>query len=184
MGDSTFYHSGTSSLINAVYNNARFILVLIDNEITAMTGMQPTPGIGKTADGSEGQKIPLEELIKGCGVKWLRNIDPYEVKDMISLLKEAHAYTKSEEGGIAVIIARRGCVIRYPEALEGQEIKVEITDDCTGCRYCIDYFECPALHFDEENERAEIDRKLCVDCGVCVNVCAQHAIVPVDEEVQ
>ncbi|MCK4930705.1 MAG: indolepyruvate ferredoxin oxidoreductase subunit alpha [Candidatus Aminicenantes bacterium] len=184
MGDSTFYHSGTSSLINAVYNNTRFILVLLDNEITAMTGMQPTPGIGITADGTEGRKIPLEELVKGCGIKWLRNIDPYDVKEMISLLKEAHAYTKSEDGGIAVIIARRGCVIRYPEALEGQEIKVEITDDCDGCRYCIDHFECPALHFDEENERAEIDRKLCVDCGVCINVCAQKAIVPVDEEGQ
>lgn len=184
MGDSTFYHSGTSSLINAVYNNTRFILVLLDNEITAMTGMQPTPGIGITADGTEGRKIPLEELVKGCGIKWLRNIDPYDVKEMISLLKEAHAYTKSEDGGIAVIIARRGCVIRYPEALEGQEIKVEITDDCDGCRYCIDHFECPALHFDEENERVEIDRKLCVDCGVCINVCAQKAIVPVDEEGQ
>lgn len=180
MGDSTFYHSGTSSLINAVYNNARFILVLIDNEITAMTGMQPTPGLGTTADGTDGQRIPLEELIKGCGVKWLRHIDPYNVKDMISLLKEAHAYTKREDGGIAVIISRRGCVIRYPEALEGREIKVEITDDCNGCRYCIDYFECPALQFDEENERAEIDRRLCVDCGVCINVCAQKAIVPVD----
>jgi indolepyruvate ferredoxin oxidoreductase alpha subunit len=184
MGDSTFYHSGTSSLINAVYNNTRFILVLLDNEITAMTGMQPTPGIGITADGTEGRKIPLEELVKGCGIKWLRNIDPYDVKEMISLLKEAHAYTKSEDGGIAVIIARRGCVIRYPEALEGQEIKVEITDDCDGCRYCIDHFECPALHFDEENERVEIDRKLCVDCGVCINVCAQKAIVPADEEGQ
>ena len=184
MGDSTFYHSGTTSLINAVYNNARFILVLLDNEITAMTGMQPTPGIGITADGTEGQKIPLEELIKGCGIKWLRNIDPYDVREMISLLKEAHAYTKSEDGGIAVIIARRGCVIRYPEALEGQKIKVEITDDCNGCRYCIDFFECPALQFDEENERVEIDRKLCVDCGVCINVCARKAIVPVDEEGQ
>jgi len=184
MGDSTFYHSGTSSLINAVYNNARFIFVLIDNEITAMTGMQPTPGIGMTADGAEGRTVPLEELIKGCGIKWLRNIDPYEVKEMISLLKEAHAYTKSEDGGIAVIIARRGCVIRYPEALEGQEIRVEITEDCNGCRYCVDHFECPALLFDEENKRAEIDRKLCVDCGVCINVCAQKAIVPADQDVQ
>lgn len=184
MGDSTFYHSGTSSLINAVYNNARFILVLIDNEITAMTGMQPTPGIGITADGGEGRKIPLEELVRGCGIKWLRNIDPYNVKNMIGLLKEAHTYTKSEDGGIAVIVARRGCVIRYPEALEGQEVKVEITEDCNGCRYCIDYFECPALRFDAAKERAEIDRKLCVDCGVCVNVCAQKAIVPVEQDIQ
>jgi len=182
MGDSTFFHSGTSSLINAVYNNARFILVILDNEITAMTGMQPTPGIGITADGTEGRKIPLEELITGCGIRWLRTIDPYNVKELIDLLKEAHAYVKSEEGGIAVIIARHPCLIKYQEELQIDRIKVEITEDCNGCRYCIDYFECPALNFDEANNRAEIDRKLCVDCGVCINVCAQGAIVEVDRE--
>jgi indolepyruvate ferredoxin oxidoreductase alpha subunit len=63
MGDSTFFHSGTSSLLNAVYNDARFILVILDNEITAMTGMQPTPGLGVTADGSPGRRVILEELV-------------------------------------------------------------------------------------------------------------------------
>jgi len=180
MGDSTFYHSGPSSLLSAVYNDARFVLVLLDNEITAMTGMQPTPGIGVCADGSKGRTVPLEELITGCGVKWLRTIDPYDVRNMIGLLKEAHAYTKSEEGGIAVIIARHPCLIGYPEDLAVDRIKVKITDDCNGCRYCIDHFECPALFLDPKTERAEIDRGLCIDCGVCVNVCARGAIVAVD----
>ena len=180
MGDSTFYHSGTSSLLNAVYNNARFILVLLDNEITAMTGMQPTPGIGVTAEGTEGQKIPLEALIRGCGVKWIKTIDPYDVDGMIQLLKEARQYTKSEEGGIAVIVARHPCIIHYQEVLGECLIKVHITDECNGCRYCVDYFECPALRMNEEEDRAEIDRMLCVDCGVCVKVCPRGAIVPVE----
>jgi len=180
MGDSTFYHSGTSSLLNAVYNNARFILVLLDNEITAMTGMQPTPGIGVTAEGTEGQKIPLEALIRGCGVKWIKTIDPYDVDGMIQLLKEARQYTKSEEGGIAVIVARHPCIIHYQEVLGECPIKVHITDECNGCRYCVDYFECPALRMNEEEDRAEIDRMLCVDCGVCVKVCPRGAIVPVE----
>ena len=180
MGDSTFYHSGTSSLLNAVYNNARFILVLLDNEITAMTGMQPTPGIGVTAEGTEGQKIPLEALIRGCGVKWIKTIDPYDVDGMIQLLKEARQYTKSEEGGIAVIVARHPCIIRYQEALGECRTEVHITDECNGCRYCVDYFECPALRMNEEEDRAEIDRMLCVDCGVCVKVCPRGAIVPVE----
>ncbi|MBN1223454.1 MAG: indolepyruvate oxidoreductase, partial [Candidatus Aminicenantes bacterium] len=114
------------------------------------------------------------------GVKWLRTIDPYNVQDLIKLLKDAYAHTKAEDGGIAVIIARHPCLIRYPEGLEENRIKVEITDDCNGCRYCIDHFECPALLFDEENERALIDRKLCIDCGVCINVCARGAIVEVE----
>jgi len=179
MGDSTFYHSGTSSLLNAVYNSARFILVLLDNEITAMTGMQPTPGIGVTAEGTEGQKIPLEALIRGCGVKWIETIDPYDVEGMIQLLKEARQYTEREDGGIAVIVARHPCIIRYQEVLGECRIEVHITDECNGCRYCVDYFECPALRMNEEEDRAETDRTLCVDCGVCVKACPRGAIVPV-----
>jgi indolepyruvate ferredoxin oxidoreductase alpha subunit len=180
MGDSTFYHSGTSSLLNAVYNNARFILVLLDNEITAMTGMQPTPGIGVTAEGTEGQKIPLENLIRGCGVKWIETVDPYDVERMIQLLKEARQYTEKEDGGIAVIVARHPCLIRYQEASRECRIEVLITDECNGCRYCVDYFECPALLMNEEEDLAVIDRTLCVDCGVCVKVCPIGAIVPVE----
>jgi indolepyruvate ferredoxin oxidoreductase alpha subunit len=178
MGDSTFYHSGTASLLNAVYNNARFILVIMDNEITAMTGMQPTPGSGITADGSKGQKISLEELIKGCGVTWIKTIDPYDVENLIKLLKEARKYTQQRDGGLAVIVARHPCLIRYPDVCEENPVKVEITSDCDGCQYCLDYFECPALYLNEEKDRVEIDRNLCVDCGVCIHACPKGAIIP------
>ncbi|NQT80196.1 MAG: indolepyruvate ferredoxin oxidoreductase subunit alpha [Candidatus Aminicenantes bacterium] len=179
MGDSTFYHSGTASLINAVYNKTRFILVILDNEITAMTGMQPTPGLGIRADGSEGNKIPLKELIKGCGVKWIKTIDPYDVKNLIKLLKKAREFTQKSDGGIAVIIAKHPCIIPYPEVLKDNPVKVEITEDCNGCMYCIDFFECPALLRNEEENRVEIDRMFCVDCGVCLNACPRGAIIPV-----
>ncbi|MFB0564488.1 MAG: indolepyruvate ferredoxin oxidoreductase subunit alpha [Candidatus Aminicenantaceae bacterium] len=181
MGDSTFYHAGTSSLLSAVYNNARFILVILDNEITAMTGMQPTPGLGITADGSQGRKIKLETLIRGCGVQWIKAVNPYEVKKLINLLKKAREYTQRSDGGIAVIIARYPCLIRYPEVLRENSVKVEITDDCNNCRYCIDFFECPALYSDSEKNRVDIDRTLCVDCGVCMNTCARSAIVPLSK---
>ncbi len=181
IGDSTFYHSGTASLLNAVYNNARFILVILDNEITAMTGMQPTPGIGITADGSVGRAIPLEDLVKGCGVNWIKTIDPYEMKNLMSLLKEAREYTQKKERGIAVIIARHPCLIRYPHACQEKPAKVAITEECNGCMYCIDFFECPALRINEREKIVEIDRVLCADCGVCIAVCPREAIVPKDE---
>jgi indolepyruvate ferredoxin oxidoreductase alpha subunit len=177
MGDSTFYHSGTSSLLSAVYNNARFVLVILDNEITAMTGMQPTPGTGITAGGTQGKKVPLEELIKGCGVEWLRTVDPYQVKDMVDLLKEARTFTRGPDGGIAVIIARHPCLISYPDSHMDGAVEVMITEDCNLCRYCLDYFECPALYADAEKERVGIDRQICVDCGVCLNACPRGAIV-------
>jgi indolepyruvate ferredoxin oxidoreductase alpha subunit len=179
MGDSTFFHSGTASLLSAVYNNARFILVILDNEITAMTGMQPTPGLGITADGSEGKKISLEELIKGCGVKWIQTVDPYDVEDLVKLLKDARKYTQRSDGGIAVIIARHPCLIRYPDVCMESPVKVEITEDCDGCQYCVDYFECPAFCMSEEKKCVEIDRNLCVDCGVCIHACPKGAIIPV-----
>jgi indolepyruvate ferredoxin oxidoreductase alpha subunit len=182
IGDSTFYHSGTASLLNAVYNNARFILVILDNEITAMTGMQPTPGIGITADGSEGKSIPLEELVRGCSINWMRTIDPYDVKNLISLLKEAREYTQKEDGGIAVIVARHPCLIRYPDVCQEKPVKVEITEECNGCMYCIDFFECPAFLPDKEADLVRIDRALCTDCGVCVNACPRGAIVPMDTQ--
>ena len=179
MGDSTFYHSGPASLLNAVYNKARFVLVIMDNEITAMTGMQPTPGSGITAEGSKGEKISLEELIKGCGVRWIKTIDPYDVENLIVLLKEARKYTQKRDGGIAVIIARHPCLIRYPDVCRENPVKVVITSDCDGCQYCLDYFECPALYLNEEEDRVEIDRNFCVDCGVCIHACPKGAIIPV-----
>jgi len=179
MGDSTFYHSGPASLLNAVYNKARFVLVIMDNEITAMTGMQPTPGSGITAEGSKGEKISLEELIKGCGVRWIKTIDPYDVENLIVLLKEARKYTQKRDGGIAVIVARHPCLIRYPDVCRENPVKVVITSDCDGCQYCLDYFECPALYLNEEKDRVEIDRNFCVDCGVCIHACPKGAIIPV-----
>ncbi len=184
IGDSTFYHAGPPSLLNAVYNNARFILVILDNEITAMTGMQPTPGIGITADGREGRKVPLRGLIKGCGVKWIESIDPYNVDGLIKLIKEAKKYTQRSDGGIAVIIASHPCIIPYPEACITHPVQVEITDECNGCMYCIDFFECPALYLNEENNLVEIDRKYCVDCGVCLNACPKGAIIAKGEGIR
>ena len=177
IGDSTFYHSGTAGLINAVYNDARFILVILDNLITAMTGMQPTPGIGIRADGSKGKGIPLERVVEGCGIDFIKEVDPYDTKAMGALMKEAAQYTESPDGGIAVIIARHPCVIAYRTEAVPERIAVTITDDCDECNFCLDRFECPALYHDEELGRTSINQALCVQCGVCLQVCPKGAIV-------
>ncbi len=177
IGDSTFYHSGTAGLLSAVYNDARFILVILDNLITAMTGMQPTPGIGIRADGSKGKAIPLKRVVEGCGIDFIREVDPYDTKAFGTLMKEAAQYTASPDGGIAVIIARHPCVIAYRTEAVPERIQVEITDDCTECNFCLDRFECPALYHDEEAGRTRINQALCVQCGVCLQICPKGAIV-------
>ncbi len=177
IGDSTFFHSGTAGLLNAVYNNSRFILVILDNLITAMTGMQPTPGIGIRADGSEGKIISLERAVSGCGVDFIEVVDPYDLKKMNAVMKKAAAYTEEPEGGIAVIIARHPCVIAYRAEAVPKKIKVTITEDCVECNFCLDRFECPALYHDQELGRTNINRQICVDCGLCLQICPKGAIV-------
>lgn len=177
MGDSTFFHSGPAGLLNAVYNDARFVLVILDNMTTAMTGMQPTPGLGIRADGSEGKQIPLERVVAGCGVDFIEEVDPYDLKAMGNALKRALSYTEEPEGGIAVIIARHPCVIAYRGEAIPERIAVRVTEECDQCGLCIQRFECPALYNDEELGRTEVNRQICVQCGLCIDVCPRGAIV-------
>lgn len=177
IGDSTFFHSGTAGLLNAVYNGARFILVILDNMTTAMTGMQPTPALGVRADGSEGKAIALERAVAGCGVDFIEVVDPYDMKSMTETLKKATDYVNEPEGGIAVIIARHPCVIAYREEAIPEKKKTQITDNCKECNFCLDRFECPALYHDEELGRTNINRQICADCGQCLAVCPTGCIL-------
>jgi indolepyruvate ferredoxin oxidoreductase alpha subunit len=126
IGDSTFYHSGAPGLLNSVYNGARFLLVILDNSITAMTGMQPTPESGITADGHPGAALSLEELVRGCGVKYLRVVNPYHMKDLIREARRAREYTQQPDGGVAVIIARYPCITHQRDQLKIHPIRVDI----------------------------------------------------------
>lgn len=177
IGDSTFYHSGTAGLLNAVYNDARFILVILDNAITAMTGMQPTPGLGIRADGSKGKAIPLEKVVAGCGVDFIEVVEPYDIKATTKMIKKANEYVNDPNGGIAVIIARHPCVIAYRDKAIPHPIKVTVTEDCEECNLCLDRFECPALYKDEELGRVAVNQALCTGCGVCLQICPKGAIV-------
>jgi indolepyruvate ferredoxin oxidoreductase alpha subunit len=179
IGDSTFYHSGTAGLLNAVYNDARFVLVILDNQTTAMTGMQPTPAMGVRADGSMGKAIPLERVVAGCGIDFIEVVDPYDVKRLTRLVKKAADYTQDPQGGIAVIIARHPCLIAYRETAIPHRKRVRVTEDCVECNHCLERFECPALYHDEALRRTAVNQALCSGCGVCIDVCPKGAILEI-----
>jgi len=105
IGDSTFIHSGIPALINAVYNKANILVLILDNSAIAMTGHQPTPLTGVTAKGEEGGKTSLEGLCKACGVNSIEVVDPFEVEKTEAILKE-----KLDAEGVNVVISRRPCV--------------------------------------------------------------------------
>ena len=180
IGDSTFFHAGIPPLIDAVVQKVKFVLVILDNRTTAMTGSQPTPTSGHGACGEPLEAVDIESLVRGCGVKYCTAGNPYQYEEFVDLMKDAVKY--SRENGPAVVISRYPCVIDMARKGEaGEHIPVEITEDCDGCAYCVKQFECPALVYHEDEEKDEkhvsIDRILCTDCGVCLNVCPKGAIV-------
>jgi indolepyruvate ferredoxin oxidoreductase alpha subunit len=182
IGDSTFFHAGVPALINAVFQRARYVLVILDNATTAMTGHQPTPETGLTAAGGPGTPVRITDLVAACGVKFLKVRDPYDLQGFMEVLKEADLFCRSPEGGVAVIVARHPCMLDR-EARAAQPVyEMCVTEDCTGCRHCLEDFECPALKLDETEERVTIDGVRCIGCGVCVQVCPEGAIKAAPKE--
>ncbi len=183
IGDSTFIHSGIVPLVNAVHTNARFILLILDNHTTAMTGAQPTAASDYTADGDIATRVPIPDLVKACGVKYVRVADPYDQEPFETLLKDAQAFAQSPGGGVAVIIADRPCVLYDDTPVKENPIPVVVTEDCDGCRYCVEAFECPALVLRADKSRVDIDYRTCVDCGQCIDACYKGFIAPKMEAV-
>jgi indolepyruvate ferredoxin oxidoreductase, alpha subunit len=172
IGDSTFLHAGIPGLINAVHTGARFVLLILDNHTTAMTGFQPTAAAETVADGSAAaHRVSLAGLARACGATFVEEVDPYQHDAMRSLLRAAHEHTRAAEGGVAVVIANRPCILYDPTPVRQDPQPVFVTEDCDGCRYCLEAFECPALFLQPDGSRVDIDEKLCVDCGQCVDAC-------------
>ncbi|PKK81495.1 MAG: indolepyruvate ferredoxin oxidoreductase subunit alpha [Thermoplasmata archaeon HGW-Thermoplasmata-2] len=169
LGDSTFFHAGIPPLVNAVHNKERFVLAILDNRTTAMTGHQPNPGTDKDGMGYEAPAIQLEGLVKGCGVEFVRTVDPRNLKETVQAFKEALEFPK-----VSVIISRSPCIL-LKGAASKQKYEV-VQETCKKCKICVSQFACPAFQMDKE--QIKIDQGLCTGCGVCAQVCPFDAIKP------
>jgi indolepyruvate ferredoxin oxidoreductase alpha subunit len=174
MGDSTFFHAGLPALVDAVVQNVGFVLVILDNRTTAMTGNQPTPATGRGVLREPLGAVSIEAAVRGCGVRYVETADPYRVPELVARLKEALAW--SREHGPAVVISRYPCLLdRGTERPPAPGVPV-VTEDCDGCGYCLQHFECPALVQETEKGPVRVDATLCSGCGVCLHVCPKGAI--------
>ena len=164
LGDSTFIHSGITSLVNMVYNEAKGTVIILDNRITGMTGHQDNPASGRNAKGEPAPALDLATLCRAIGVKNVFEIDPFEIKELEELIK-----TETERDELSVIITKRPCAMIVKQTAAPNEI----TDKCKNCRQCMK-IGCPAIAL--ADGKPYIIRESCVGCGLCTRVCAFDAI--------
>ncbi|MHA1506447.1 MAG: thiamine pyrophosphate-dependent enzyme [Candidatus Asgardarchaeia archaeon] len=170
IGDSTFFHSGIPALINAFHNGKDMIVVVMDNQTTAMTGFQPHPGC--TPVGNESKKrVKIEDLVPGIGLKNVAVIDPFDLKESIRTVKELSA-----KRGVSVIISRARCAIisNREREIRGVPKKTYRVNEevCIRCKMRLET-GCPAISWDGW---PRIDPILCNGCSLCAQLCPKGAI--------
>lgn len=167
IGDSTFGHSGLSSLVSTVYNQGSGVVCILDNRTTAMTGRQGNPFNGVTLQNRPSREMNIEAIVAALGVEDVRTVNPHNALEVRTALKEAFA-----NPALSVLVFRGPCVLL--ERISNAPYAVSAK--CTGCGVCAT-LGCPAIARDPEIGLASIDQTLCIGCGQCVQYCGFGAIV-------
>lgn len=172
IGDSTFIHSGITSLIDIVYNKGVTTVIIADNQTTAMTGHQPHPGTGQTARGEPTKALDFTKLARAIGVARVKVVDPLDLTATKKAIQRALRVPAP-----AVVVASRPCVLLSRPGPNPVPVK---PDACKGCKRCLQ-LGCPALSLPEG--RVAVNPYLCVGCGLCAQVCPYGAIGKGDRQV-
>jgi indolepyruvate ferredoxin oxidoreductase alpha subunit len=176
IGDSTFFHSGMTSLLDVVFNNGNTITCILDNRITAMTGHQDNPGTGYTLQGEDAKIVEIEPIVKALGIKHVRTINPLNQKETKEALDWAYSLDEP-----SVIISRYPCALKKYTKYDLEEFGplegycYVDQDLCIGCKKCVST-GCPAIHFLKPIKKSSINKVQCVGCELCLQVCPVKAI--------
>jgi indolepyruvate ferredoxin oxidoreductase alpha subunit len=165
LGDSTFFHSGVTGLMEMSYNRGRYTVVILDNRTTAMTGFQDHPGTGMTLQGEPTTSVDIEMLARSLGIESVRVVDPYDLEECRTVLTE-----EMNRDAASVVISRRPCVLRVKEKMPAYAVSRHSCNDCGLCMR----LACPALVMRDEEVKILADS--CTGCGVCAQVCKREAI--------
>ncbi len=165
VGDSTFFASAITGIVNAVYNQAEMTVVILDNSTTAMTGHQPHPGTGRTMMGEVVSKVSIEAILKGIGLEFVETVNPLDLEKAVDTVKRA-----SEQKGVKAVIFKSPCIaiVKPDKALTIDQ------DKCIGCKRCIREIGCPGIVINDG--KVCIDPGLCTGCGLCAQLCPVKAI--------
>lgn len=170
IGDSTFLHSGITGVVDAVYNNAKVTIVILDNGTTAMTGHQDHPGTGISAQGKKTKAVDIQKLVKSIGVEDVKVVDAFDMKALRAAVRSS-----IDNPELSVVIVRGTCAVRQKKRTGPRAINLEICDNCGTCVK----LGCSAIQkFDDQ---IFIDATMCMGdaCTVCQQLCPKKAIGPV-----
>lgn len=165
VGDSTFFASAITGAVNAVYNQANMTLVILDNSTTAMTGHQPHPGTGRTMMGQVVEKVSIEAVLRGVGVKTVETVDPLNLRAAVDTVQRV-----AEQPGVKAIIFKSPCAVLIKQGAPS----VINQEACMQCKRCIKQLGCPGIVL--RDGKVMIEQSLCNGCGLCAQVCTFNAI--------
>lgn len=177
IGDSTFFASGITGIVNAVYNQSKQTVCILDNSTTAMTGHQPHPGTGRTMMGEIVEKISIPAILKSIGVSPVIEVNPFNQEEAVDAVKKC-----VQTPGVSAIIFKAPCVaIASKLGFKFNGAKKINEQKCIGCQKCIKELGCPALSLSlQKNAKGKqivaIDSSLCTGCSLCAGVCPVKAI--------
>lgn len=175
IGDSTFFHSGITGLVNALFNRHNLLVCILDNRTTAMTGHQPNPGVDKTNLGDNPVRVDIEPLVRGLGVQHIRKVNPLNQKATLKAIEELKGLT-----GVRVLIAEEPCPLFARRAYGQKRTQVAyVAADCAeaakdgSCGDCLNTLACPAFYLEDgpDGGKMAIDPLLCSGCMLCLQVC-------------
>lgn len=171
IGDSTFFHSGVTGLMDAIWNKSNIAICILDNRTTAMTGHQENPGTGLTLMGEEAPVVDIKAIVLGLGVpeENIRVTDAYNLEEIQAAVKDAAA-----SDGVFVIINKQPCALHKTTQKNRAKMKCKVnTDKCQKCKACLK-IGCPAVIL--KDGVVSIDTANCNGCTLCAQVCKFNAI--------
>ncbi len=164
IGDSTFFHSGITGLINAVHNQHNLLLIILDNKTTAMTGHQPHPGVEKSSLGDNPSRVDIEQVVRGCGVDQVKKIKPLNHKASVQALQEMKSQT-----GVRVLITEEPCILFARRTLGKKRPKVaQVQKQHPEVTACLQELACPAFYVHQK--QVLIDENQCAGCMYCIQL--------------
>lgn len=172
VGDSTFFHSGITGLLDIAYNKGASTIIVVDNRTTAMTGHQDHPGTGVTLMGEKTREASIAVFGAACGIEHVRVVNPYNLTETIAAVTEELAVDAP-----SLIVSQAPCPLAKKQ-LVGKKRVVD-ADVCRSCRLCLN-LGCPAL--DGGGDKPVINDILCSGCGLCEQVCRFNAITAAEVE--